>query len=267
MQLDQAGKKLVFLFARQRSGTGALSSLLNQHDSCNYLGEVFGSALSQHSHHYFNWLQNAAKSGPELLLPDFAPRRFRAYLSYLSEVTDEQVLVLDVKISQTHHFEPYDRGINARPGLYDLVRDLGGDVIFLRRQNLVRTYLSRLSATESDVWHAVEERPDLPLLNVDTKNMLRVLQQFARREKYIDGLQKHFPGALVLTYETLFDEVTNRLAPEAAESLARVLGLSGLDQLETQQRKLRPGRLEDIVENHFEVRQALTGTEFESMVQ
>jgi len=263
--LAGANKKIVFLFARQRSGTGALSSLLNQHPDCNYLGEVFGSAHEAHPHHYFNWLQKAVLADPSLVLPSHALDRLHAYLDYLRGAVDEGVLVLDLKISQAHHFEPFDRGIHAPPRFYDMVRDVGSDVIFLRRENLVRTYLSKLSAIESGIWHAEGSRPPLPLLKVDVESMLPALRQLARREKYMDGLRKFFPGSLELSYEALFGDGTNYLSPEVALSLERVLGLSGLGTLETRQQKLRPGRLEEIVENHAELRQALKGTAFESM--
>ena len=260
-------KKIVFLFARQRSGTGALSSLLNQHPECNYLGEVFGDALEQHPMHYFNWLQGAVSSEPELVLPDHAEVRFQRYLDFLRETVKERVLVLDVKLSQAHHFEPYDRGVSAQPRLFSMVKVSAYPVIFLRRRNLVRTYLSRLSADKSGIWHATGGVKELQKLQVDTNHLVNSLKKLAQRERYIDNLVAMYPDAVELEYADLFDSATNGLTQKSARALEETLGIKALDALHTKQQKLRPGRLEDIVENCAEVRLALSGTRFEEMTR
>lgn len=262
---DDKNKKIVFLFARQRSGTGALSSLLNQHPACNYLGEVFGDAIEQHPMHYFNWLRDVVTSEPDLILPDRSEMRLQRYLGHLRESLTEQVLILDVKLSQAHQFEPYDRGVNARPNLFSMVKASGYGVLFVRRRNLVRTYLSRLSADKSGIWHATGSVQGLAKLQVDTNHMVKSLKKMARRERYIDNLAALFPDACELEYAELFDSSTNSLTSKAAQALEVALGIDSLGELRTMQQKLRPGSLEDIVENCAEVRLALAGTEFEEM--
>ena len=260
-------KKIVFLFARQRSGTGALSSLLNQHPDCNYLGEVFGDALEQHPMHYFNWLRESVKADPVLVLPDQAEVRLQRYLEFLRKAVKEHTLVLDVKLSQTHHFEPYDRGVDARSQLFSMVKTLRCPVIFVRRRNLLRSYLSRLSAEKSGVWHATGRVGALPKMQVDISHMNAALKVLARRERYIDNLAAMYPDARELEYAELFDSSTNGLTVKAIRALESALGVNALDELRTKQKKLRPGGLEDIVENCAEVRLAVAGTQFEEMAR
>ncbi|WP_262691051.1 hypothetical protein [Kordiimonas aestuarii] len=259
-------KKLVFLFAQQRSGTGALSSLLNTHPECNYLGEVFGDAYARHPRHYYNWLPEILKTRMELVQPLYAEQRLHAYLGHLAATVPEDTVILDVKISQTHHFEAHDRGLNARPVLFDMVRRMGCGVIFLRRRNLLRAYLSRLTAEQSGIWHTTDDQLSLPKLHVDTLRMLQALGNMAGTEKRLDNIMRLFPEALTLSYETLFDARGRHLSEEACKAFASHVGLRGLEAMETQQTKLRPGNLSEFVENINEVARALTGTPHEWML-
>ncbi|WP_417460219.1 hypothetical protein [Kordiimonas sp.] len=264
---DIGGQKVIFLFARQRSGTGALAGLLNKHPDCAYLGEVFGDAYAGHPAYYFNWLEKAVADEPSLIQPERARERFEAYLAHVSVCVPKPRVILDVKLSQLHHFEGYDKGLETKPALLDFVKDRGGTVLFLRRRNLLRAHLSRLTAEKSGVWHTTGERPALPKLAVDVQKLKKSLEWRQRVENRLDGFEKLFPGAISLDYETLFDAAGEALSTEAAISLEGALRLKGFENLKTDQTKLRPGSLDSFVENIDEVRAVLKGTSAEWMLE
>ncbi|TNE61867.1 MAG: hypothetical protein EP335_14360 [Alphaproteobacteria bacterium] len=258
--------KPAFLFARQRSGTGALAGLLNRHADCRYPGEVMGDAVAGNPFHYFHWLPGAVAAEPSLVLPDRAADRLAAYVAHVRTLAGQGAVVLDVKFSQTHHFEAYERGPDTVPALFTHIRALGLPVIFLRRRNLLRAHLSHLSAEATGVWHTAGDRAKLPKLQVEPANLLRALQGRARQERRFDRIQTLFPAATLLDYETLFSP-DGGLTPDAAGKLEATLGLTGLAALRTDQKKLRPGPIADGVENYAALQKALKGTVFEWMLE
>ncbi|WP_417458665.1 hypothetical protein [Kordiimonas sp.] len=260
-------KKIIFLFARQRSGTGALAGLLNKHPDCAYLGEVFGDAYTDNPTYYFNWLECVVAQEPSLVQPARARDRFEAYLEHVQITVPKKRVILDVKLSQLHQFEGYDKGLEARPALMEFIKDRGGVVLFLRRRNLLRAHLSRLTAEASGVWHTTGARPALPKLTVDIQKLKKSLEWRQRTEKRLDTFEKFFSNTVSLDYENLFDTAGAGLSADAVVSLQSALGLKDFEYLKTDQTKLRPGSLHSFVENIEEVRAALKGTPNEWMLE
>ncbi|MCJ9427600.1 sulfotransferase [Kordiimonas marina] len=265
--MNEASARPVFLFARQRSGTGALAGLLNKHAECQALGEVFGDAYAGSGTHYFGWLPGAVTERPALIQPGAAADRLSAYLDFLRAGARKPRLILDVKFSQTHHFEGYDKGLDATPALFRHVKVLGAPVIFLRRRNLLRAHLSKLSAEASGIWHKrMGEGASLPRLTVDPEAVLKNLRGRARLEARVDRFASMFPSRTELEYETLFTE-EGGLTASAAEALEAALGVTGLGAIRTDQKKLRSGAIGDIVENADALEKALKDTKFTWMCE
>lgn len=145
---------LFVLLARQRSGTGALGSTLDQHPSISYLGEVFHHDAMDRPPNYFWFLQNLITEKPELAFPDAGPERWDRYAEYLCSMSKKNYLLVDIKYASTHHFNQHWLGVGEAPTLFSILKTRGVPIVHLTRRNYLKVYVSGKLAEANGVWHA-----------------------------------------------------------------------------------------------------------------
>src|ERR1700737_1095076 len=95
------------LLARQRSGTGALGSCLDQHPMISYVGEVFHDDSIDRPPNYFWFLIKSLQSDPSVALPNSNGKRLDAYLAFLESQGKKPNILIDVKLRSLHHFNAH----------------------------------------------------------------------------------------------------------------------------------------------------------------
>lgn len=256
---------VVILLAMQRSGTQALGSVLDQHSSIEYLGEVFHDKHIDRPGNYFGFLKNRIVQDVSLAFPDQAPERFKQYLAYLDTIMQKDISVLDVKYASTHHFEKYWKNPWAPPFFLQLLASHQIPVIHLTRRNLFRQYISNLMAETTNVWN-LKQSADVPPAKV-TINTATCISEIEMRENHARLMAQYLlncPHVLSFDYADLFE--SGKLAPDIAGKLALFLKVAEFENLKPVFLKQTPETLEDIILNMEEVEMALRRSRFAWML-
>ena len=89
------------LVARQRSGTGALGSVLDQHPSLEYIGEIFHPGNFEKEKNYFTFLRNIVAEQPDRTHPDRNHENLMEFVARQSPYGNN--CMVDIKYSSLHH--------------------------------------------------------------------------------------------------------------------------------------------------------------------
>jgi hypothetical protein len=195
---------LSVILARQRSGTGALGSVLDQHPAVTYLGEVFHDQALEQESCYFNFVLGRLSSDAKWLYR--SPHdRFREYHEFLVSRFGPNV-VLDVKYQSTHHFNGFWHGPIDEPHFLRLLMLSGLPIIHMKRRNFVRTWVSGQLAELNQVWHARSlDQIKYRSVAVDVDRLWDYLMLSKWEVEFIDRVLADYPNQLVLEYDEVFD--------------------------------------------------------------
>jgi LPS sulfotransferase NodH len=257
------------LLARQRSGTGALGSTLDQHAAIRYLGEVFHTDGYEREDNYFNFLLARLTSDPRRGLPDANDRNFTEFMEHLAATqAGKPNVIIDVKYSSTHHFNGGWYSPCDMPKFIQFAKRGGMKIIHLKRKNLIKTFVSGRLAEMNKVWHAREEEEvKTRQLNVEKQPLLNYLNTTQRIINHFDGYLRKYPHVIELEYEELFRPDGSIVADE----LAKVSGFLDIDNkpFETLQPsfvKQTSDELSEVITNYAEVIEFLAKTPFRNML-
>lgn len=257
---------VVVMLARQRSGTGALGSALDQQDQMRYLGEVFHNDSIDREPNYFWYYQQLVRDDPSMALPGAALKRLTGYFEYVESYSGAGSTVIDIKYSSTHHFDGYWRGWLGRPGLLNWLRDLDIPVIHVTRKNLLRVYLSGELAEANKVWHATPnthlEHRAVTINPRHLKNRMRAMQQ--ESDLVASQLRGH-PSLVTIDYAAMFDE-DGQVGPRALSEIGEIAGVGHLKPVRPVFSKQVSTDLREAIANYEEVEVALLDTPFNWMV-
>jgi len=248
------------LIATQRSGTGALGSVLDRknHPQFYYLGEIFHPGGIGDRHNYLTHLLDYIREDPRNALAEAAPRNFERFLATLSE--EGRTLVLDVKYDSLHSLNgPWQSPI-ARPWLLEYARAEGAPIIHLTRRNFLEVFVSGLLATANKVWHATDAAAvQIRSAVVDVPELLRFIDDKQRELEMIEQWLKGHRPLVTLDYGDMFD-AEGLLAREHANAIARAFETEPITQRRPAFVKQAPRSLTESIENYREVEQALSKT-------
>jgi LPS sulfotransferase NodH len=224
-----AGQRKFVIFAQSRTGSSLLVDLLNAHPQVRCEGEL-------------------------LMHRVLAPRRF-VEGNAARAATD--AYGFKVKIYQLSNKQ------GLRPGefLHDL-HDRGWQVIYLRRDNILRQTISILAAKARGAYsHAVNDGPLRDrTLAVDVPLLLNILRKRSQHVADEAACLVGIPHAEVCYEDDLLRETAQR---ETAARLFRLINVA--DDVLVKTKWVRTGRdiLADSIANYREVEAALVGTQFE----
>ena len=255
------------IIARQRSGTGALGSVLDQHPSVKSLGEVFHHDAIDREPNYFCFLRDLIAKDPDMGLPGAHRKRFDLYANYLKARTAKPHTIIDIKYSSLHHFNAHWLGILESPTLFKILRAREAPVIHLGRKNHLKVFISGRLAELNDEWHAKsQDAIRTRNLMVDPPACLQFIKTMKREYERVKKILATHPKLLELEYSELFDE-GGELYPAIAERLADFLQIPPFRKLKPAFVKQTPELLRNVIENFDQVAEFLGATEHAWMLR
>ncbi len=259
--------KFALLLARQRSGTGALGSVLDQHAELSYLGEVFHPQNRGQANNYFTYAMDRIRKEPELALPGKKEKLFLDFLESQSEVKPGATLVVDVKYRSLHQLDGDWHGLVQMPRIVELARSMNAPILHLTRKNAVESFVSGRLAEANKVWHATEKHAiDVTSVVVVVRQLSNYVVMAQREHALIEEWLAGYDKMMAVDYADMFDKAGDIAAP-VAQKLTDTLGVAAMDKRAPAFRKQAPRALRDSIENFDIVQQALRGTDYHWMVR
>ncbi len=220
-------KKIKFvIFARGRSGSTLLLSLLNSDPKVNCEGEILNHRV---------------------LSPDKLINRRCSLASkeiYGFKLLSYQLRTVQ-KINDPHTFL---RELNLK----------GFKIIYLRRENLLRHALSKAYANHTNRWHAKSIVSNLPKMKIDVHQLFQSIQESERLEKFETDVLKGIPH-FSMTYERNLENPDTHL--ETVRKIADFLEIQ-LSSPVTSFVKLSSNDFEDFIENSSQMIEFLKKTQY-----
>ncbi|MCA8867321.1 MAG: hypothetical protein KDA67_01570 [Rhodobacteraceae bacterium] len=253
--------KYAILLARQRSGTGALGSVLDKHPQLKYLGEVFHPDNLGQKNNYFTHFLDKVKSDPKAALPDNAYKVFQSFLEDISALHPGKMLIVDIKYRSLHHLDGGWRGVVERPR--SITESISHDlpIIHLTRRNALQSFVSGRLAEANKVWHAHSNeqiRVNSAVLNI--RQLSNYIVTSEREADLIDRWTKRYKHLESFDYDEMFD-IEGHLDSQIAERLAALFGVTSFTDREPTYVKQAPTDMAEAIENYELVKRALLGTD------
>lgn len=254
------------LLARQRSGTGALGSVLDQHPELHFVGEVFHHDAVDTEPNYFHFLREMVARDPKMAFPGAAAERLDAFFAYLQGRLPKEKTVVDIKYRSTHHFNGFWHGIADDPALFRLLEAREVPIIHLTRRNVLKTYVSGLLADANRVWHA--RSPDELKSHTVRLNPAQTIGHLNAVRNEIDRVfhaLRRYPAIVTIDYAELFD-TRGELSPCVERKLCHLLGIAPFTARRPVFVKQVSDDLSGVIENYEEIRDTLAPTHFAWML-
>ena len=256
-----------FLFARQRSGTGALGSILDRHPQLKYAGEVLHPDDRSNKVSFFNYVEAETDRLKRYCDPNLRADLIEQYFTWVQEVYHPRTPIIDVKYRSIHNWNGGWQGIIEPPWLVRHIRDRKLPLLHLKRKNYLETYVSGRLAEENQVWHATTAAEvKVREIAVDIRQLSRVLTETTDEVKLMDSWLEGVKTKTVLEYAELFNA-------EGVASESKLNQIKNLFALESDFQNLKPAFVKQAPRNlavsitNFQlVERALRGTEFAWML-
>ena len=265
--MDLSG--IAIMLARQRSGTNALRQVLDAHPDVFTTPEVMhpepaGSDLISDMN-FFRFVERH----PEGLVTrarsaETQERVFLDFLEFLRGFSDKRVMLIDIKLNSSHHFDGPWRSVAGPPDLFGLIRRHKIRTLHLTRRNYLRYFLSSQKAKASDTWAAKDETRDTRV-RVDITQLLWWMSHAHAEELETTQTLSQRKEWLSFDYDDMFAEMGAPIATEILDWIAGWLDVAS-DRFPRRDpffRKQSALGLAETIENYAEVEQALRGTPFE----
>ncbi|MEM7527255.1 MAG: hypothetical protein AAF416_06205 [Pseudomonadota bacterium] len=264
----QGAAPFALLLARQRSGTGALGSILDVQPALKYLGEIFHPDNLEREENFFRFLRFRVGEDLDEALPQSGPELFDAYIAEQRARYPGCLPIIDVKYRSLHHLGGGWRGLVEAPWMLRHAAACGAPIIHLTRNNFVESFVSGRLAEANRVWHARSaEEARVTSTVVDIRALSHYIEttreEVALVERWLQAIPKL--RAETIDYGTLFDR-SGALDETIANRLASLLGVAAFRDRQPRFVKQAP-RLEHAVENLALLRTALSGTPHAWMVK
>lgn len=270
-----ARAEVIFMVARQRSGTNPLREVLGGHPEVFCTPEIFHAnptpgAYLEMDMNFFEFLERHPQGTVRRAQSsDVQEQIFLDYLDFLRDFTDKRYLLLDVKFNSMHHFDGPWRAVSDPPALLNLIATHRMRRLHLTRRNYLRYYLSWRKAQTSKAWTAEGTGPIIdPQVDVDLEELLWIMD-FARREDEVIHLMLgERPFYRRFDYVDLFPEIGAPVSADVLADLSDWLQLeSPFTRSQPRYRKQSVQGLRETIANYDEVEHALRGTVFEHCLE
>lgn len=252
--------------ARQRSGTGALGTILDKHAQIKYLGEIFHPQNVGSSDNFFTHKLDAIKKEPELVLPGRGLELLDGFLDWNADLIKNQLPIIDAKYSSLHHICPPMLNPLERPSLLTHCVQNKLPIIHLTRENYLHTYISGRLAEANKVWHARSENEiKVTSIEIDVSKLISYCNQTKASVNMVQQWlgKRHF--VLQIDYADLFDE-SGAFSSSIQAELEDLLDVDAFQDTTPVFVKQNKAPLSESIKNFEQVFDALHKTEFGWMV-
>jgi hypothetical protein len=256
---------LALLITRQRTGSGALGSILHRHPKLFYTGEILHPDDRNNPHSFFSHLADTPERAAAYADPNTRAALVQSYFAHVTAATAPRMPVLDIKYRSLQHWNPGWQGFFDRPWLIAYARQERMPILHLRRRNYLATYISGRLAEANQVWHT-DDAAGLRVrsLHAPPKDVLNFLTICVREAALMTDWLRAHERVLTLDYEDMLDQ-DGQMRSKIAERTAAFLQIPPFEHRNSAFIKQAPPRLADAIENFDEVATALQGTEFSWM--
>lgn len=252
--------KYALLIARQRSGTGALGSVIDKHPKLKYLGEVFHPSNVGHGSNFFTHYLRAIAKDPNNALPDAAYGVFERFVEAQSKLYDDRIPVIDVKYRSLHHLDGGWRGLVQRPFILQEAISRDMPILQLTRKNAVQSFVSGRLAEANQVWHA---RNDQEIkVNSTVVNVRALSNYIVNCEREMELLQEwteNYSKFVSFDYSDMIDG-EGKISRDVTDKIAKTIGVDPFENRSPNFKKQAPLSVSASIENIDLVRRALSGT-------
>ena len=260
-----AGRDLVFIIGRQRSGTTVFRNLLVRAGAMN-ADEIFHGDLAP-KHRFYAYLRDRIAEEARFVHPQTHPTVFRQFVGELRRVAGGRPIALDVKYFGLNLI-PAREDVDAQsPFLMRFMREQGAHVVHIVRRNKLRVHVSEQISIATGRWSAEKDHQLLsekPRLELDPEEVLRVIARLEAQDARVARMLAAGPGAARLDYGEMFTP-EGLFAPAVTELAGRIVAPLPVDS-RPGNLKMNPEPLSSLIGNFDAVAAALRGGPHEWML-
>lgn len=217
---------IVLLLSRQRSGTGALASVLERHPGIVYCGEVLDPTCEERS--FRRWLIEHAFNIDDAI---DLPARF---IEFVAELKAESTInLVDIKYNCLAAINPPFHSFLDMPWVLQILSMLPVPIIHLRRSPL-ETYISAKIAEKSGTYHTTGSFSFPDRIDVKIPELKDYLEICYREDRFFERFFSGYSFHAAIDYEIMFTPEGN-ISNEAMADLAQLLSLD-LSAIDTRPR-------------------------------
>lgn len=256
------GPRATLLIAQQRSGTGALGSLLGAHPRVAYLGEVFHPGDVASTSNFVNQIAHNPDDVTAYARRTDIDRLWNLFLERCARQFGKDQLIVDIKYDNVRSLDPSFWAPDSEPFVIRLARESSMGVVWLRRANAVRTYVSGIIASRSGVWHAQVDPGEPESVSVDPRDLIGHLNYSRRMDNYMREVLNRGIAVVELEYADLFD-ASGRLSADSSSRLEALFAVGPGEFANLVPATYRQGNLplSRLIVNFDEVAESLLETE------
>lgn len=259
--------RVCVMLARQRSGTGALGSMLDQYPGFSFIGEVFSPDLIGEKENYFTHLLERVTADTRNCLPNAHDENIATFFEKLCRGASSDNIIIDVKYNASHFLNGYWHGVYACPKLIEYSKAVNVPIIHLVRRNHLAVYVSGLIAELNAVWHTSDSnRISRRAVEVNVDDVKHYLHVASREDAIFTEFLAGYDRLLTIEYSQMFDQA-GALASNVVEQIADLFSVEVVNGLMPVWVKQAPKKMRDAILNFDKVDAALNGTEFAWMTK
>ena len=229
-----------------------LQSMLDGHSQIKCFGEVFNPSYVQG---FNNWAKRSLlRRTLQKYLRNYC---IEIYLNNLSTITPRgDIKAIGFKVMYPGQFNRY-------PNFRYYLQEHEFKIIRLYRNNTLRKYVSTRIANKENLWSASENRGHKIKVKISIEDLLHYLSRMMIIKTSTDSLANEYQH-LMVDYEKL---VSNR--ESTLKNIFRFIGVdeNKAEHIKPKTVKQNPGKLNMLIENYDEIREALAGSNFEWMLE
>lgn len=213
---------IVLLLSRQRSGTGALASVMERHPDISYAGEVLDPTSEQRS--FYGWLIDRHLDTRSSI--DLAAR----FLEFVEELKAEsQINLVDIKYNCLSSVTPAFHSFSDTPWILQVLSMIPVPMIHLRRSPL-ECYISSKIAENSNTFHTTEEFDFSEKIDIDFSDFKEYLRISYREDRFFGNFFAEYNFYTPIDYEDMMN-AEGHIDDAVISDLSRLLSLdfSGID--------------------------------------
>lgn len=237
-----------FIFGIQRSGTSLLVRLLDSHPEILCMGEVLDNKFT-YCHPVYKiprYRLYLMQSVARIILNIVTPKQvFTEYLDSIFNAYEHSKIGFKLMLNQEQRYH----------SMRSYLQQHSFKVVHVKRENLLKTYVSRLRAQKTGVWHATHA-VEKKMLYLSPKKLLPDLDALAIETKALDdAILEMGLDAITVGYEDF--------AFNGKSELYRVLDFLDVDTsvaLQAPLKKITPDNLSKVITNYDEVVDLLSRT-------
>lgn len=259
--------KPIIICAFQRSGTTALTNLLAKSANITNFGEIFASGNINKPQSFYYFLKiNENLTKAYLIKPNFdnAKMVLKAYLSYLSSLSQTAFFLIDIKYDAWNSIATFSHLPTDEPFMLKFFKKQNIPIIHIVRKNTFKQYFSLQYGLIAKKWHYKknEDTTTQKSINLEPNTTIQELEKIDSVTQLFTSFLKN--SSIELLYEDMFDE--NKLTNTTITKLQQIIKddpvlVTELPFIKT------PVDPKEVISNKRQILDMAKNTKFEDMIR